>query len=204
LARETATAIISRWARESGLRASLGPALSRLALAEILRSGARRSPVAWSHLEQALADSSDADRGEALLILGLLAALPPADPDLEAPPVASTAGYPAAEPDDDPVPVEPAPDTTLAAFRGALDAASDRGPRARASDDEVLHDGWRAAALLLLRVCPTLGLLALERAGEALPEAEVAADPELARARDHAVRSETENQVLESLRPIQR
>jgi hypothetical protein len=169
----------ARWARESAVRRALGPALTRLALAEISLSGGKATPTARYHLERALDDASSDAHEECLLILGFLEALPE---DEDATDVRSISFIDDGFDDDDGPRPAPAPTTTLEAFRQAQ-LIDDECPR---DDETVLRDGWRKVALLLLRVCPALGLLAVECAHGYLPDAE--ADPDLEWARQRAER----------------
>lgn len=147
------------WARKSGLREALAPALNRLAIVEIMKAGGRFTDAASQRIAEARIDPPPTAEAETLLLYGFLHALPGAHVDAEAD--AAWAG-PAAK--------AARRATVTRAFRDALAcspgtaAAAGAVPSGELSDDDVLVAGWRRVAELLLPLCPSLGLLALERA----------------------------------------
>ena len=161
------------WARESGLRDALGPALNRLALVEIVRAGGYRSAATFKYLSEALVDPVPGSHAESLLLLGFAASLPedPSDPESN--------GYEWV-----------CGEATTDAFRQAVSILS-VAPVTDLTTNALLVEGWRHLALKLLALCPGVGLLVLEVAPRLLGDAFVA-DAALnranRRAREHLAR----------------
>jgi TIR domain len=166
-----AQALLTRyavWARESGLREALGPALNRLALVELVRAGGFRSAAALKHLSDALIDPLPGSHAESLLLLAFAAALPGDPADGESVGLEWVCG-----------------NASVDAFREAIALLTGTSASGLA-DEAVLLEGWNHLAHRLLSVCPALGLIVVEDADGVARLTFAAADDALNRARQRA------------------